>query len=72
MCYDQRPLRELPENTRGLSSFIKEVNQLDQELDRLDPTSTADRIRLKEITKRLKEMQDSIEETKARLQRVRR
>ena len=71
MCYDQRSVHEVSENTRGLSSVIKEVNQLDQELNRLDPTSSTDRMRLMEITKRLKEIQDSIEETKARLKRVR-
>ena len=70
MCYDQISVGKLPENTRGLPSVIKEINQLDKELNRLDPNSPADRIRLMEITKRFKEIQDSIEETKARLKRV--
>ena len=72
MCYEQRSVRQLPENTMTLPSVIKEVYKLERELNRLDPTSSTDRKRLMEITKRLKELQDSMEETNARLKRVRR
>ena len=61
MCHDQNRSGRVAENMRSLSRIIDESQELERELKRLDPSDPRDHRRLREITKRIKEIRVDIE-----------